>query len=288
MVIFEAKEKSGGLNEYGLAAYKMVDGFAQREVARILEIGGIEVRHGQRLGRDMALSELLAEYDAVFLGMGLGGVNALGLENERSQGLLDAVDYIADLRQSADFASVPVGRRIVVIGGGMTAVDIAVQTRLLGAEQVTIVYRRGRSAMKASEDEQAFAQVKGVTIRHDARPSRLLMDSDGHARGVVFEVTETKDGGELVGTGEHFALEADMVFRAIGQNFLAQDFQGNSIPTLCDGRIQVDDERRTSMAGLWAGGDCVGGGEDLTVVAVQDGKVAALSIDRYLHTRDQA
>ncbi len=288
VLVHEAREKSGGLNEYGLAAYKMTDHFARREVEYILGIGGIEIRNGVKLGGDVTVSGLLTEYDAVFLGMGLGGVNALGLQHEGSAGVLDAVDFIARLRQSADFGSVPVGRRVVVIGGGMTAVDIAVQTRLLGAEQVTIVYRRDRSVMKASMEEQALAQTKGVTIRHNARPHRLQTDAAGHVCAVEFESTVTDGSRVLVGTGEFFTLAADMVFRAIGQAFLSQDLKQNDAPVMRDGRIQVDEYRRTSIAGLWAGGDCVSGGEDLTVAAVQDGKVAAQSIHHSLRKRAQA
>ncbi len=282
VVIHEARDKNGGLNEYGLAAYKMTDQFAQREVDHILEIGGIDIRSGTRLGDDFTLSQLMAEYDAVFLGMGLGGVNALGLQDEDSDGVMDAVDYIATLRQSGDLASIPVGRHIVVVGGGMTAIDIATQTRLLGAEQVTIVYRRGQAAMKASVDEQEFAQITGVGIRYNARPSRLLTNESGHVCGVEFETTRTSEDQKLIGTGEYFTLQADMVFKAIGQSLLAGDLGKNQSPEITDGRIQVDSDRRTSVTGLWAGGDCVIEGEDLTVAAVQDGKVAALSIDNYL------
>jgi dihydropyrimidine dehydrogenase (NAD+) subunit PreT len=132
VVIFEARAKGGGLNEYGLASYKTVNDFAQQELQWLLSIGGIELRCEQQLGLDFTLESLLAEHDAVFLGMGLAGVNALGLGEPPLQGLRDAVDFIAELRQSLP-ETVPVGRRVVVIGGGMTAVDAAVQSKLLGA-----------------------------------------------------------------------------------------------------------------------------------------------------------
>jgi len=150
VVIFEAQPKPGGLNEYGIAAYKTVDAFAQAEVDWLLQIGGIEIRHGHPLGGDVTLAGLQAEFDAVFLGMGLGGVNALGLEGDDKDGVDDAVAFIADLRQASDLAQMPVGRDVVVIGGGMTAVDAAVQSKLLGALNVTIAYRRGRDRMPAS------------------------------------------------------------------------------------------------------------------------------------------
>ena len=160
--VFEPMEKLGGLNEYGIAAYKTLDDFAAREVEYILSIGGIEVRTGVALGKDLSLGELRKNYDAVFLGFGLAGVNGLGLDGEQLEGVANAVDYIAALRQAPDKASLPVGRRVVVIGGGMTAIDIAVQSKALGAEEVTMVYRRGQENMNASGYEQEFAQTRGV------------------------------------------------------------------------------------------------------------------------------
>ena len=281
VVIFEARPKSAGLNEYGIAAYKTPDGFAQKEVDFILSIGGIAVKHGVALGRDIDLASLRRDYDAVFLGLGLGAINKLGLTGEGAlANVLDAVDYIAQLRQAEDLAALPVGRRVVVIGGGMTAIDVAVQAKLLGAELVTIVYRRDHEHMKASGYEQDLAQTHGVLIRTWARPV-ALEGHGGSVSGVVFERTR-EDGGRLVGTGDSFRIEADMAFSAIGQLLTPASFGGESALESRDGRILVDAERRTSAPGVWAGGDCVHGGQDLTVGAVEDGKQAARSIDAAL------
>ena len=279
VVLFDAKPKLGGLNEYGLATYKTAGGFAQQEIEWLLSIGGIEPRANQQLGRDFALESLLADFDAVFLGMGLGGVNALGIAEPQVEGLRDAVDFIAELRQSNP-AAVPIGRRVIVIGGGMTAVDAAVQSRLLGAEQVTIVYRRGAEAMPASAYERNWAQTNGVTIREWAAPKEVLMDKEGGGlQGMRFAETALKDG-KLAETGESFSLEADMVLRAIGQTFI----QGPAVE-LKNGRIATDEAGRTSHAKVWAGGDCRYGGRDLTVEAVEHGKQSAISIDAVLMTR---
>ncbi|RUU48134.1 dihydropyrimidine dehydrogenase, partial [Mesorhizobium sp. M7A.T.Ca.TU.009.01.1.1] len=143
----EARAKAGGLNEYGIAAYKSVDDFAQAEVDYVTAIGGIDIQNGKALGRDYQLSDLIRNYDAVFLGMGLGGVNALRADGEDADGVINAVEFIAELRQASDLSGLPVGRRVVVIGGGMTAIDAAVQSKLLGAEEVTICYRRGQEHM---------------------------------------------------------------------------------------------------------------------------------------------
>ena len=279
--VFDAKVKAGGLNEYGIAAYKAPNDFAQAEVDFILSIGGVKVEAGKVLGRDFTLGELRETYDAVFLAMGLGGVNALGLAEEAADGVADAVDYIAGLRQAKDLSTLPVGRRVVVVGGGMTAIDIASQSKRLGAEDVTIVYRRGPDRMGASEYERELAQTDGVRIKFNAMPKRIVL-ADNKVVGAEFEYT-AESNGRLAGTGETFTIEADVVFKAIGQTFMPTGLNGSAASlAMQGGRITVDDERRTSLVGVWAGGDCVYGGEDLTVAAVQDGKVAAESINRAL------
>ncbi len=282
VVVFEAKPKSGGLNEYGIAAYKSTDDFAQAEVDYVTAIGGITIEHGRALGRDIHLADLAASYDAVFLGLGLAGVNALRAEGEDAAGVDNAVEYIADLRQASDLGALPVGRRVVVIGGGMTAVDVAVQSKLLGAEEVTICYRRGKEHMNASEFEQELAAAKGVSIRHWLQPRRVVSQG-GKVTGIELEYTALRDG-RLAGTGETVHLAADQVFKAIGQSFDAAVLNGSGPALRLDGgRIAVDAEGRTSMTGVWAGGDCTNDDrEDLTVASVAAGRDAAESIHRVL------
>ncbi len=281
VVVFDARPKIGGLNEYGIAAYKTVDDFAAREVAFILSVGGIQVETGKVLGREFTLGELREDFDAIFLAIGLAGFNAMGIAGEDMAGVEDAVDYIAGLRQAKDLGSLPVGRRVVVVGGGMTAIDIATQSKRLGAEQVTIVYRRSPERMGASRYERELAQTDGVTIVFNARPTGLT-DVAGRVTGIAFEYTREEDG-RLVGTGETFTLDADMVFKAIGQTFDGEALNGAIAGIeLEGGRIKVDSQRRTNVPSVWAGGDCVAGGNDLTVVAVADGRDAAESIHRAL------
>ncbi|MGF6779969.1 NAD(P)-dependent oxidoreductase [Paraburkholderia sp. GAS334] len=277
VTLFDARPKAGGLNEYGIAAYKTVDEYAQREVDWLLSVGGIELKTGVALGRDVTLTELRQQHDAVFLAVGLTGVKALQIEGEALDGVENAVDFIARLRQADDLSTLPVGRRVVVIGGGNTAIDAAVQSRKLGAESVSMVYRRGVDAMSATWAEREFAQTQGVSIVLYAQPVRLL--GDGRTvTGVEFERTH-EDGGRPVGTGERFTIAADVVLKAIGQTLVATGLDAEILAT--DGtRIAVDEERRTSLDNVWAGGDCAATGLDLTVQAVQDGKLAAASIDR--------
>ncbi len=276
VTMFDARPKPGGLNEYGIAAYKAPNGFAQEEVDYILSIGGITVETSKALGRDFNLDELTASHDAVFLGLGLSGVNALRAEGEGADGVRDAIDFIAELRQSSDIAKLPIGRKVVVIGGGMTAIDAGIQAKLLGAEEVTICYRRGQDHMNASVFEQELAAARGVNIRHWLAPKRVL-SANGKVTGLELEYTSLKDG-KLTMMGATMTLEADQVFKAIGQSF-DNDF---SDVTLEGGRIKVDADMRTSHEKVWAGGDCVYGGDDLTVTAAAHGRDAAEAINKAL------
>lgn len=289
--IFEAHSKSGGLNEYGLAAYKMGYERAAREVAFILGIGGITVETGKSLGSNLELDELRQQYDAVFIGIGHNAVNDLGLENGNADGVHNAVDFIEDIRQQ-DLGSLPVGRQVVVIGGGNTAIDIAVQMKKLGAESVSLVYRREQTEMGATGFEQEVAQTNGVLIRCCAQPLRILAENN-RLQAVEFEYTATDSNGRLSGSGETFTLPADQLFKAIGQHLETGSEPTNKtsgrpgpglaglIDSDANGRIKVDENQRSSLPDVWAGGDCTPGA-DLTVIAVQDGKIAAHNIDRYL------
>ena len=253
VTVFEARPKAGGLNEYGIAAYKVPDGFAQAEVEFIVSLGGIGIEFGKALGQELDLTALRRDYDAVFLGLGLAGVNALQLEGQTIAGVEDAVAYIERLRQAPDKSKLAIGRRVVVIGGGNTAIDVAVQAKRLGAEDVTIVYRRGAEQMSATGHEQEFAQVNGVRIKHWARPVRLVAHQ-GRLKEVEFEYIQLDDKGRLMTTGDRFSLLADMLFKAIGQTFVPAPLQRGSAEPLeiRDGRILINADRQTSLLNVWA------------------------------------
>ncbi|MEE9426921.1 MAG: NAD(P)-dependent oxidoreductase [Paracoccaceae bacterium] len=271
VTIYDPRTKPGGLNEFGIAAYKSVGGFAGAEVEWLLKIGGIDLQAGQGMGDGLSLKDLTEKYDAVFLGMGLSGVNELRADGEDRENVRDAVGFIADLRQADDLSKLDIGRNVVVIGGGMTAVDAAVQSKLLGADNVTMVYRRGRDRMAASGYEIDLATSKGVRIIYNAQP--VAVHGNGAVAEMEFEYTETTSGA-LKGTGEVFRLAADQVFKAIGQTI-------GGIPDAVKieaGKIAVTGDGRTSVSGVWAGGDCASGGDDLTVTAVAEGRDAAEDI----------
>ncbi|MFZ6814007.1 NAD(P)-dependent oxidoreductase [Undibacterium sp. Rencai35W] len=283
VVIFESHAKPGGLNEYGIAKYKLTEDFAQREVQFLLEIGGITIQYGHTLGHNLQLSELREKYDAVFLGIGLGASRQLGLTGEDAPGLLAAVDYIAELRQADDLSKLPLPSTCLVIGAGNTAIDMAVQIAKLGAEDVTVVYRRGTEAMSATGHEQEIAKAHQVRLKTWAQPQQVLLDDAGKVRGMRFEKTRM-EGNRLMGTGETFELPAQAIFKAIGQSLDAASLSDPLAHDLSkDGdKIAVDDQFRTSLIGVYAGGDCVAPGQDLTVQAVQHGKLAAAAIHQNL------
>lgn len=271
VVVYDAKSKAGGLNEFGIAAYKSTENFAAREVDWLLKIGGITMQYGKKLGEDLSLEALKSDYDAVFLSIGLAGVNSLRAAGEDMNGVRDAVDFIEELRQAEDLTTLPVGRNVVVIGGGMTAVDAAVQSKLLGAENVSIAYRRSREDMGASRFEQDLAASKGVTLLFNVMPKAI--HGNGAAAEIELEYTSVEDG-RVAGTGETLRLAADQVYKAIGQTLEGQPAELE----IEDRKIMVDATGRTSVANVWAGGDCASGGEDLTVTAVAEGRDAAMDI----------
>jgi dihydropyrimidine dehydrogenase (NAD+) subunit PreT len=279
VVVFDANAKAGGLNEYGLASYKTPDNFAQKEIEWLLDIGGIEMRHDWRLETAAQVSALQKDYDALFLGMGLSTTHQLGVPGEELSGVQDAVDFIATLRQTEDLATLPVGRRVIVIGGGMTAVDASVQSKLLGASVVHMAYRRGVETMTASKAEQEWAQTNGVVLHHWLAPVEILGEN-GHVTAVRFAEQAMVDG-KLKATGRELTWEADTVLKAIGQQ-LGNPVLAQMGLTLQGGRIATDASGTTNLPGIWAGGDCRAGGLDLTVEAVEHGKQSAKAIHTHL------
>lgn len=282
VTMFDAKPKAGGLNEYGLASYKTPNNFAQAEVKWLLSVGGISLQHNWRLETVAQLDALRKDFDALFLGMGLPNTHQLGVPGEALYGVQDAVDFIAALRQSEDLSTLPVGRQVVVIGGGMTAVDAAVQSKLLGAQEVHMVYRRGPEAMSASRAEQEWAQTHGVVIHHWLAPVEVLANGvSPQWVGAVLFARQKMDQGGLVAMGETVVIEADMVLKAIGQK-LGNPLLAQAGFALTSGRVATDAAGLTNLPGIWAGGDCRAGGLDLTVEAVEHGKQSAHAIHQQL------
>jgi glutamate synthase (NADPH/NADH) small chain len=277
VVVFEARSVPGGLDTLGIAAYKISTEFALEEIARVCEVG-IEIRLNHSVSADQ-IAQFLVEYDAVFLGIGLGQTLPLGIEGESLPGVWEALDFIFQTRERP-FEACEIGRRVLVIGAGNTAIDVATAARRLGADSVTIAYRRGASAMPAFAYEYELAKADGTRFEWHAQPVRVS-ERNGSAAGVVFVQTESSAGrgGTLrVVPNSEFTIEADMIVKALGQEPLVQLL--DALPGLehDGGRISANRETgATSIPKLFAGGDCLRNGGEV-VDAVRDGKVAARGI----------
>jgi len=278
--IFEANQKAGGLNEYGIAKYKLTDNFAQKEVDFILGVGGITLHTNKALGKDINLKALTAQFDAVFLAIGLQNTRQLMLANENATGMQNAVDYIKVLRQSTDISALEIPVRAVVIGAGNTAIDIACQLRRLGTQDVTLVYRRGEADMGATSHEQMIARDHQVRIRTWSRPDTIITDASGAVTAMRFRRTHI-ESGSLTDTEHTFDIPCEAVFKAVGQT-LHTPIDDNYPLHVSSGKVEVDKHFKTNIGKVFAGGDCTQVGQDLTVEAVQQGKLAALSIHDYL------
>jgi dihydropyrimidine dehydrogenase (NAD+) subunit PreT len=282
VTIFEKESKGGGLMTYGIAAYKVTPQFCEDEVNYILSLGGIKIEYNQELGKNISLAELQKNYDAVYLGIGVGLARQLDIAGENLEGVEDAIAFIYNIRNNG-FNKVEVGDKVAVIGMGMTAIDAATQAKRLGAKEVTMLYRRTKEEMPCTQHELDIALLDGCKIIWLAAPKEL--------KGINNKVTEiicsvmrlgepdTSGRRSPVETGETFTLDVDMVIKAAGQMPFEQLIIDNGIINN-KGKIKIDNGA-TSIKGVFAGGDAVNGGKEV-VDAVQDGKEGAAAILKFL------
>lgn len=276
VTIFEAREMIGGLNTYAIAEYKMRVPTALAETQAILDLG-VELRTNTAVGRDVPFEELEREYDAVFLGVGLGGTRQLGIPGEELAGVQDALAFIEQLK-TRPYGETPVGRRVVVVGAGNTAIDAATQARRLGAERVTIVYRRGEEEMPAYDYEYELAKKDGCEFRFQTVPRRILGNAAVSGIECVHsELGAADDSGrrvarELPGT-EH-VIECDMILKATGQ-LPREEFAAAAGLMLEGGRIS------STKLKVFVGGDAANGGAEI-VNAAAEGKKAAAGIHTFI------
>jgi len=278
--IFEKEEKGGGLMTYGIAAYKITPEFCEEELQYILSIGGIEIRYGCELGRNLTLAGLQQEYDAVYLAFGVGLARRLDIPGEELPGVVDAIKFIYDIR-SKGYPDVPVGDKVAVIGMGMTAIDAATQAKRLGAREVTIVYRRTQDEMPCTQKELDIAMLDGCRIIWLAAPKAVQGDPRAGVTGLICSIMrlgEPDASGRRgpVDTGETITLDVDMVIKAAGQTPYADLVTGSGLGNN-KGKITVGEGGSTALAYVFAGGDCVNGGKEV-VDAVQAGKETASAI----------
>jgi dihydropyrimidine dehydrogenase (NAD+) subunit PreT len=281
--VFEKEQKGGGLMTYGVAAYKVTPEFCQNEVDWILSVGGIQVHYGKALGAEVSLDDLKQNYDAVFLGIGVGVARELEIPGEQLDGVVDAISFIYDIRTKG-FENIPVGDKVVVIGMGMTAIDAATQSKRLGAKEVTMVYRRTEHEKPCTEEEVDIAKLDGCHFVWLAAPKEVL-GKDGKVSALVCSkmtlgAPDASGRRAPVDTGETFTIETDMVIKAAGQIPFTDLVQASGLKH-AGGKISVQ-HTSTGMDGVFAGGDCVNGGKEV-VDAVQAGKDGAQAILKYLH-----
>ncbi len=282
VTIFEKEAKGGGLMTYGIAAYKVTPQFCEDEVNYILAIGGIEIKYGQELGKHISLVDLQKNYDAVYLGIGVGLARQLDIPGEELSGVEDAITFIYNIRDKG-FEQVPVGDKVAVIGMGMTAIDAATQAKRLGAKEVTMLYRRTQEEMPCTQHELDIAMLDGCKIIWLAAPKEIS-GTDGKATELVCSIMKLGEPDESgrrspVDTGETFSLPVDMVIKAAGQMPFEKLIIDNGIMDN-KGKVIISNNE-TNIRGVFAGGDCVNGGKEV-VDAVQAGKEGAASILSYL------
>lgn len=283
VTVFEKESKGGGLMTYGIAAYKVTPNFCEEEVDYITGIGGIDIKYNHSLGKDVTLEQLQNDYDAVYLGLGVGLANRLNIPGEDLDGVKDAISFIYDIRTQS-YSNIPVGNRVAVIGMGMTAIDAATQSKRLGAQEVTMVYRRSEAEKNCTQVELDIAKLDGCQFLWLAAPKEIIGEN-GKVKALVCDVmklgTPDYSGKPApIATGETVTLEVDMVIKATGQSPFIDLITSNGLENN-RGKILVKDKSVTNKEGVFAGGDCVNGGKEV-VDAVQAGKDGAKAILEYL------
>jgi dihydropyrimidine dehydrogenase (NAD+) subunit PreT len=284
VTVYDANEKPGGLDTWGIAPYKMRQEDALNEVRLVMSFG-VTIHSGLRVGKDISVAELAAKNDAIFLGVGLGTPARLHIPGENLPGVYGAVDFIERVT-TRDWPSVDVGRRVAVIGGGNTAIDAVTEARRLGAEQVMLIYRRGRDEMPAYEFEYDLAKRDDIDFEFQAIPVRIIGTEHVEALECVRVRMGEPDAegrrGVIPLPGTRFRIPVDMVISSVGQR-IEDSFLG-SVPglVLAGGRVRVNPETlQTDNPKFFAGGDCTNGGREV-VNAAADGKKAAHGIHNYI------
>ena len=283
VTIFEKENKGGGLMTYGIAAYKVTPEFCEDEVKYITSIGGIDIKYNHQLGKHITIGQLQKDFDAIYVAIGVGLARQLNIPGEELDGVVDAIDFIYNLRSKA-YADIPVGDKVAVIGMGMTAIDAATQAKRLGAKEVTLVYRRTEAEKPCTDVELDIARHDGCAIMWLAAPKGVVGE-EGKVKALICEVMQLGEPDASgrrtpVSTGETITLEVDMVIKAAGQvpfEALVNEYELDNK----DGKLVINQSSSTNIPGVFAGGDCVNGGKEV-VDAVQAGKEGASAVLQFL------
>jgi dihydropyrimidine dehydrogenase (NAD+) subunit PreT len=285
VTIFDRDELPGGLNTYGIAAYKTRAADSIREADLVAQLG-VKFRQKVEIGRDIAFDDLEKQFDAIFAGVGLGETWALNLPGEDLHGVYGAIEFIAKTKVQP-FPEVEIGKRVACIGAGNTAIDVVTAARRLGAEIVYLIYRRGEPEMPAFAYEYQLAKQDAVTFLWNTQPVRIL-GSNGTVTGL--ECVRTAFGppdekgrrspAPLPGT--EFKLDVDMVVRAVGQKPVTEALRAvKGLELNRNGTVKVNERHQTGHPKYFAGGDCTNGGKEV-VDAVAEGMAAASGLDAWL------
>jgi len=280
VTIFEGRALPGGLNTHGVAEYKLRPADSLREIEMIRRLG-VEFRFSSPIDNEAALAGLEKEFDRIFLGIGLGAMHKLNIPGEDHPSIINALDFIERYKTRGNLE---VGRNVVVVGAGNTAIDAARAAIRLGAETVHLIYRRGNRQMSAFSFEYEQAHEEGVRFLWWSQPTAIRRSATG-SQIESLELTRVHSAphGSLERVpGSEFSLLCDMVIPAIGQSALSDFLQTCRGVQFENGRVQIKRETgETSNPRYFAGGDCVNGGREV-VDAVGDGKRAAVGIARAL------
>ena len=278
VAVFDDRPLPGGLNTYGVAEYKLRPQDSLREVKMIRALG-VEFRRAL-VGEAVSLDELEKEFTLIFLGMGLGAMNRLGIPGESLPGVVDALRFIERYKTAPDFR---VSGKVAVIGGGNTAIDAANAARRLGADEVHLFYRRTEREMPAFRSEYDRSKVEGVRFHWLAQPTEII-GKEGRAAALRFAPRRlgapdhTGRSTVVSGSGSEFEFACDLVIPAIGQSQLTSLLENTRGVALQDGLVVVDRSTgRTTNPSYFSGGDCVNGGREV-VDAAADGKRAAIAM----------
>ncbi|NQX65878.1 NAD(P)-dependent oxidoreductase [Paenibacillus alba] len=296
VTVFEAKEQAGGLDTYGIVSFRLPQEISLWEVEQVRQLG-VEFRMNTKVGVDIEADEILRDYDAVVLALGMSKVPNLGIEGEDLHGVYDAIDFVASTKTKALLDTSLIGKRVAVIGAGNTAIDAATCSVRLGAESVQIVYRRTQEEMTAYDFEFDFAKQDGVEFKWLTAPKRIIGDEAGHVAALEclrMELVESESGRKqpIPIQGSEFLLPIDAVIKAIGQTrhfSLIEQFELAHIR----GTVKVNPETgQTSNPNVYAAGDIIfgeGQGEAMVVSAAQQGKLTAYAIYKQLqHLQDES
>lgn len=289
VTVFEADDKPGGLNMYGIVSFRLPQKISYWEVEQVQELD-VKIYTNTRVGKDIACEQLLKDYDAVVLAIGMSRVPDLGIEGEQFEGVLDAIEFVKETK-TKELTDKFLNKRVAVIGAGNTAIDAATCSVRLGAEQVGIVYRRTQAEMTAYDFEFEFAKQDGVVFHWLTNPSRILADENGKVTGMECVKMELSEAGEdgrrrpIPVEGSEFIMPVDYVIKAIGQSRyidLIEDFgieHDGGVVKLTSSSFQTSNEK------VFACGDVIfgkGQGEAMVVSAAQQGKETAYELHNVL------